>query len=81
MAEKTPLEKVEDKLKEDVAGITSHSKSDLEAYENVAPEYMNYSSVARKPFEGEGEGKPSATEADKKAGQAEAPKAPAAPQK
>lgn len=40
-----------DDIKKDAARITTHSASDLKAYKGVDVEYMNFSSVARKPFE------------------------------
>jgi len=41
--------------------------------DNVEPEYRNYSSVARKPFEAE------VKKSERKAEESEGPKAPAAP--
>lgn len=62
----------EEQTKEEVARITSHSKSDLKPYTGVDSDYMNYSSVARKPFEPD-------VKSDEKETAPEQPKAPAGP--
>lgn len=66
--EYTPKEEIVSAIKSEVADITTHSKADLKAYEEVDADYMNYSSVARKPFAAKGEAKKD-----------EEPKAPATP--
>lgn len=63
-------------MAENKAEIKVEDKADYT--ENIAPEYKNYSSVARKPFEG-GEKKSSTTSSTTK--QDESPQAPKAPTK
>lgn len=59
--------------KAEVADITDHTKAELKPYVGVDADYMNYSSVARKPF--------AATESDDKDPEPEdaTPQAPKAP--
>lgn len=65
-------------MAENKAEIKIEDKADYT--ENVAPEYKNYSSVARKPFEG-GAAKSKSSATSSSAKQAESPQTPKAPTK
>lgn len=74
----TTREKAEARMRAEAAEITNHSKSDLKGYTGVDVDYMNYSSVARKPFVATGPKENDDTD-DAKQAEQKSPEAPKAP--